>query len=363
MSETVFILGAGASKEAGAPVMADFLDKARRLSKERKLPHSKDSFDLVFRGIEQLRLAHSNASIDLSNLESVFAAFEMARLLGRLGDMDILDVERLPEAMAELIQATLGASIIFHINAEKGRLNPIKPYHDLARMIYERCSSMSPGSPPPFSVLTFNYDPCLDDALAERGLEYDYCLDGDALTGDLGLLKLHGSLNWATCEECHRPSWWDIGKCVAGMSFHPSEIEDAKGHFPLSIVLHGPHPLSCCGHSAPDKPLIIPPTYSKGECHAELKPVWRQAAKELDDAENIYIIGFSLPETDQFFRYFYALGTMNASSIRRLWVYDPDPKGEVDRRYRELLGQGVIGNYERYQMTFTQALAHLTGNL
>jgi hypothetical protein len=37
MSEIVFILGAGASKNAGAPLMANFLDKADELRKEGKL--------------------------------------------------------------------------------------------------------------------------------------------------------------------------------------------------------------------------------------------------------------------------------------------------------------------------------------
>jgi hypothetical protein len=38
--------------------------------------------------------------------------------------------------------------------------------------------------------------------------------------------------------------------------------------------------------------------------------VWRTAAQHLSEAEHIFIIGYSLPETDQFFRYLYGLGTV-----------------------------------------------------
>lgn len=40
MSEIVFILGAVASKEAGAPLVAEFLDKAGELRKEGKIENA-----------------------------------------------------------------------------------------------------------------------------------------------------------------------------------------------------------------------------------------------------------------------------------------------------------------------------------
>jgi hypothetical protein len=41
-----------------------------------------------------------------------------------------------------------------------------------------------------------------------------------------------------------------------------------------------------------------------GNAHTGLSSVWRAAATHLAEAENVFIIGYSLPDTDEFFRYF-----------------------------------------------------------
>jgi hypothetical protein len=87
VSRTVFIIGAVAPAESGAPVMAAFLDNAYKLRRNADVnltQRQKDNFDLVFRGISALQVAHSKSTLDLINLESVFGAFDMARLAGRL---------------------------------------------------------------------------------------------------------------------------------------------------------------------------------------------------------------------------------------------------------------------------------------
>jgi hypothetical protein len=76
MSEFVFILGAGFSRPAGAPLMGDFLERAERVIGE--IP----GFQIVSKAISELQIAHSKADLDLYNIESVFGIFEMARLIG-----------------------------------------------------------------------------------------------------------------------------------------------------------------------------------------------------------------------------------------------------------------------------------------
>jgi len=81
MADTVIILGAGASKQGGAPLMHDFLDVARDLLSADKVGDARKSFETVFRGISALQQVHSKSELDILNLESVFAAFEMGLLL------------------------------------------------------------------------------------------------------------------------------------------------------------------------------------------------------------------------------------------------------------------------------------------
>ncbi len=329
MAETVFILGAGASVEAGAPVMANFLDVAQQLSKSGRIPS--DDADLVLRARNQLLSTHSNALIDYRNVESLFAAFEMASLLGRLGTMGTEQVGELPSAMERLIAQTLGATIALSPGPGGEGLVPPGAYAafgDLLRVIRHNESTDTPS----VSVLTFNYDPCVDHALYHAGLEPNYCLN-ECRDDGISLLKLHGSLNWTFCEQCGKPTWWSIGKHLATLRFHKDELEDmGSGGRPLGRFLLGTFTYTC-GHTGPCRPLIVPPTYNKGYRYHEIAEVWQAAAGELAEAEDIYVIGFSLPDTDQFFRYFCALGMTSEAYLRRFWVFDPDEEGKVEERY------------------------------
>ena len=69
MAKTVFILGAGSSAMAGAPLMATFLDVAHELWQQGKVNDSVASFKAVFDGIDQLQQVHSKAQLDIQNLD------------------------------------------------------------------------------------------------------------------------------------------------------------------------------------------------------------------------------------------------------------------------------------------------------
>ncbi len=98
MASTVFILGAGASKQAGAPLMANFLDVADELLQHPDKAVDKDAFDRVTRGRNQLESVVSKAFIDIQNVEGVFSAFEFARLLR---EVDIAEISRRLQRIAD----------------------------------------------------------------------------------------------------------------------------------------------------------------------------------------------------------------------------------------------------------------------
>jgi hypothetical protein len=81
VSRYVFILGAGASKHAGAPLMLDFIDRARELFAANQASEYAADLRRVFTAISNLQAVHSKAELDFVNLEAVFSAFEMAELL------------------------------------------------------------------------------------------------------------------------------------------------------------------------------------------------------------------------------------------------------------------------------------------
>jgi hypothetical protein len=110
-------------------------------------------------------------------------------------------------------------------------------------------------------------------------------------------------------------------------------------------------------------PLIVPPTWNKTQYHKELQAVWRRAAQRLAEAENIFVIGYSLPPTDEFFRYLYALGTTGQVWLKRFWVFDPDQSGSVERRFRRLLGPMAKSKFKVHKEVFSHAIEQLTSEL
>src|SRR5439155_5247930 len=135
------------------------------------------------------------------------------------------------------------------------------------------------------------------------------------------LLKLHGSLNWTeTTPKVHEQAIvpYAIADCLKW--YDPS---DAKGYHILPVRKH------LCEFAQRDacltgEPVLVPPTWNKADSHRALTRVWSRAATLLSEAENIIVIGYSMPETDAFFRYLYALGTVGPVMLKRFWVCDSD---------------------------------------
>ena len=88
--------------------------------------------------------------------------------------------------------------------------------------------------------------------------------------------------------------------------------------------------------------------------HKQLSQVWSQAAKELSEAINIFVIGYSLPESDAFFRYLYSLGSVGSRTLQRFWVFNPDDN--VEKRFNKLLGPGAEERFYFYKLKFFDAI-------
>ena len=81
------------------------------------------------------------------------------------------------------------------------------------------------------------------------------------------------------------------------------------------------------------------------------------AAYELSEAQNIFVIGYSYPPTDAFFRYLYALGSVGTSVINNFRVYNPDKS--LENHYRDLLGASVIESFKYIYEPFGYAIGDI----
>ncbi|MCX6641568.1 MAG: hypothetical protein NTW14_13970 [bacterium] len=119
-----------------------------------------------------------------------------------------------------------------------------------------------------------------------------------------------------------------------------------RGSVPFNIP-GKPEKAKCCGKEIGVKePEIIPPTWNKGQNLNSPVKVWKQAAKELSEAKEIIVIGYSLPESDLFFRYLFALGTDSTTRIERFIVCNPDIK--VKEKFEKIIGRGIESRFEFY---------------
>lgn len=82
VGKTIYVLGAGCSHHTGAPLLGDFLVKARLLMQSEKELAYKESFERVFKWIDNLRSTSYYVELDLDNLEHIFSFADMLRQIG-----------------------------------------------------------------------------------------------------------------------------------------------------------------------------------------------------------------------------------------------------------------------------------------
>lgn len=350
MAEVVFILGAGASRQGGAPLMADFLDVADGLWRTNRVSHKEEFFKDVFAAIGRMQAVHSKAQLDLNNIESVFNAFVMARILNKFpGDTGFSD-KAAEEALKQLIATTLEQTLVFPI--QSGRIVAPKPYEAFADLLNHLRKEAHPQRT--VAVLTFNYDMAADFAMHRHHLGPDYCLD-DTSPQAVPLLKLHGSMNWGVCSKCGAVIPWHLHDFFRAFNYqflegNPDIRFDIWSKF---------NKFAHCDTTVEPLPFLVPPTWNKTDHHETIRVVWQRAAKELANVENIFVIGYSLPETDAFFRTLYALGVVGDMPLKRMWVYNPDAAGSVEERFRQLVGPGAEARFRYLPMLFSDAITHI----
>lgn len=350
MSSIVFILGAGASRQSGGPLMGDFLDIATNILRAGQAEDKGEDFERVFRVIGCLQSVHSKAQLDLTNIESIFTALELGNVIQRVPGLEREEIPKVINSLKALIVRTLEVRIPFPHRA--GQIYAPAEYSTFAKLLKHLTHDAWPKQTA--SVITFNYDVGIDLAMAREGLGPDYVIGKPELrsqTPQMQLMKLHGSLNW--------------GLDPASKTIHPLHLSDYVREYQARHAEEGGRiEARIAQHLIPffkthrkvdiaPEPVIVPPTWNKADYHHALSDVWAAAAKHLSEAEHIFVLGYSLPSTDSFFRHLYALGSVGKSPLHRFVVFDPDVSGSVDERFRALLGIAALARYRYESKPFT----------
>ena len=153
VSKIVFILGAGASAHAGAPMMAGFLDRARDIFAPSPGPEWEDHFRTVFRAISSLQQVHSKSDLNLNNLESLFTTFEMAQTIKKLPGFQADEIPALIDSFKKMIVRTLDLSMQFPVT---------KTLYEGSQGTVPARMSSSPRSGPKFGQIRADSKPICD---------------------------------------------------------------------------------------------------------------------------------------------------------------------------------------------------------
>lgn len=253
--------------------MADFLEVAEALHRTGKTEDQAEHFERVIEARGKLQAVHSKSTLDISNIEEVFNALELAKIIGVFPDSDEDYITDAISSLRKVISFTLESTIKFPARDGK-QIYPPSPYQEFAELIRYLLDDAVPRRT--VSVITFNYDLAVDHALSFNGLSPNYSIEG-CKDGRVPLLKLHGSTNWGRCATCQKVVCWSL------------EDYFSKFHFPLLSELNEvtlalskrlDHLSHCDGPLELD-PFLVPPTWNKADHHGAIGSVWRRAANAI----------------------------------------------------------------------------------
>lgn len=380
MADTVFVLGAGASKDAGAPLMRGFFERAEEVHREGLVDPKGADAEALRRALDrrnELERIATSTAFDLFNIEELFAVLEMSRLFGAEPDAD-----RDLDDLRVLIGLTLEHSVISTRKGRDARPAVSRTYDVLVALAGVLTGRDQGGFAEPsesVAFVTFNYDLALEAAITwpagDTGLSFDYQL-GRVSRPDLSLpppqlpgralplLKLHGSLNWLRCpnENCRAVVGFPLvlgSRSNRSTLGYPSQlaVRAQSASCPAcKAPLHG---------SFPPRPAIVPPTWNKHSLYADLAPVWQRARHELRHARNLVVLGYSMPASDFYFRHLVALGRLGATNILRTVtvINIEESGGATDMRFQAMLGPALTPKYKYLQGDLEAALEPLRGRL
>ena len=338
--------------------MADFIKRAKQLQAANAYGSAAGQIqDVLDAAYKDLRQIHTKSTIDYENVEELFSAIDIAHLVQRFGSRPSERIDELRKSIVVFIYRTIEETVRIPFNGSMVRAT--KGYDDLARYVRENVDRAAPRGLQEVSFITFNYDTCLEFALDRHGLGVDYGLGEPFVDGSankyqvkIPVLKLHGSINWATCSKCKKVIPTEVNPWRhGGYLFIIDQGQELS--LPLGTRIAGQ--THSCGTPLDPLPLLVAPTWNKSSSASGLHDVWKRAAMELGSAENIVVIGYSFPVTDMFFKYLFALGSDSDAHLDKFIVVN-GPNGEDTRgKFEGLLGPMSARGFTFYPFLFSGA--------
>src|SRR5262249_20700039 len=152
-----------------------------------KVPADQEHFQRVFETIGGMQSVHSKAQLDLTNIESVFTALDLGKVIKSVPGLKPGEIPRSIASLKRLIVKTLELTIEFPIVRDPICLvSAPPPYREFADLVDFIGSKATPAHG--VSIITFNYDVAVDVALHRAGIGPDYVIAGKGANQRVRLL-------------------------------------------------------------------------------------------------------------------------------------------------------------------------------
>lgn len=205
MQNTIIILGAGASKPAGVPLMNEFLMKGCATLNQGEEKKALNEFFKKIKGFEICPQPEIENGIPFEQytvqIAKVLKKNDIERIIDEAENAakcDKLD-KLIPEKIKQFVFKTIEKCAI----KQEG--------FNLYTKLIEKTMQSSKST----TIISFNYDTVLEGCLLTRGMASQFSYNFPKYvtknfdsylrdyTGQFDILKLHGSLNWLYCSTCN----------------------------------------------------------------------------------------------------------------------------------------------------------------
>jgi hypothetical protein len=321
----VYVLGAGASYGAGYPLGNELFDSVAEFVRTERSELASElericswleinPDPLIVESYRKRRFEYLFTILDLAsklsvdNLTDAYHAYKSNKITSEV-DGAYLSFSKSTNEYGQHSQflrlALAGYLKYMHgCDHDEGR---VSQWHEL-RAFGER---LEPGD----IVITFNYDATLERVLLERGVwspgngygfELVFQRSGDdptqvsAARSPITILHLHGAVGWYDKPIFKDEAALPAQGAVARNDLTPAPLETAVALAPNFLRSLG---LEYVDASMPKEPvgkteLFLYPSFLKDYESHDFVRLWRLAAEALRQADEIVIIGYSLPEPD-----------------------------------------------------------------
>ncbi len=324
----VFVLGAGCSVESGAPIMANFMQRARELSGRSDCPFKKDYEALLTFRRSCLRLSYILERW-WENIEDLYTQAHLQQLAGCRG--------------AVALQKSM-ANVIWDVYRQLAR--NLDGYRALSTYLGACALQWRQFDKPRPIVVTTNYDTYAEGALCHnerldfgrgerppldfqlriaypglgasgRAKDLDTILSAKQIPDDaleaacaIEFIKLHGSVGWFKKDR---------ETVIQGM-----EAGTYEGILRYGMFKYQEDDFVSMVSSGSLTPAIVPPLLGKAQQDQAIEANWNRAIHAFSCAREIAIIGYSFPETDTFMTRLLAEGLRQNDKLEQIFIVNPE---------------------------------------